>query len=662
MARLSAQRAVSESPDRSTVAAAATYLPPWEVGELVAPPARGRRSVTALLGPGILLAGGAIGAGEWLFGPAVTAQYGGTFLWLATISIGLQVIFNIEAMRYALYCGEPILVGFFRTGPGPRFWTVCYITLFVAHIWPFMASNAAVPLAAALLGHLPGDAIVSFGGLACSEAELVKVLGFAIFFVAFVPLVFGGRIYTVLERVMAIKVALVLGFLIIVVAALVSWQNVGEVLTGFLRFGSVAIRAQTVVAGRHFTLAERDGPATYLLQGSVDNDGAAVVTAFAVERDGSRTNYDSLQEIPRELLARRRAMVNRALQLAQPGKFTVEALDASGSIWGAGEIRPDGSWHLTRVAETRDGIRREHVSLDEKAEPALGRLREICRNRGFERQQLASYWREHGRLPDLDWGMLAAFAAIAGSGGLANCLFSNYARDKGWGMGFQTGAIPSAIGGRNISLSHVGQVFVVEQDSLRRWRGWFRHVMRDQVGVWLPCSLIGLALPCMLSLQFLRNVPVAGNRIAALTAEGIANAFPAYAQFWWSITLVISFLCLAPNAVLSGDLIARLWTDLLWVGNRRAQRLDERYVKHIYYGILLLYAVWGSLTLALLDPLQIAKVGAVLGNVALSFTAFHALYVNRTLLPPALRPNWFMQAGLVATGVFFLAITVLAVL
>ncbi|MBL8235588.1 MAG: Nramp family divalent metal transporter, partial [Bryobacterales bacterium] len=58
---------------------------------------------------------------------------------------------------------------------------------------------------------------------------------------------------------------------------------------------------------------------------------------------------------------------------------------------------------------------------------------------------------QFGRLPDGDfnWATLAAFAAVAGSGGMNNSAFSNFARDKGWGMGPKVGAIPSAIGGRN---------------------------------------------------------------------------------------------------------------------------------------------------------------------------------------------------------------------
>ena len=66
-----------------------------------------------------------------------------------------------------------------------------------------------------------------------------------------------------------------------------------------------------------------------------------------------------------------------------------------------------------------------------------------------------------GALPEgeFSWATLAAFCAVAGAGGLTNSYFSNYARDKGWGMGRTVGAIPSAVGGRNIALSHTGSVF-----------------------------------------------------------------------------------------------------------------------------------------------------------------------------------------------------------
>jgi hypothetical protein len=112
--------------------------------------------------------------------------------------------------------------------------------------------------------------------------------------------------------------------------------------------------------------------------------------------------------------------------------------------------------------------------------------------------------------------------------------------------------------------------------------------------------------------------------------------------------------------VYSGDLLARHWTDILWVTSPRVKKLAGNRVRLVYYSLLLTYAVWGTITLAFLSPLQIAKVGAVLGNVALGFSAFHTLFVNRTLLPHRLRPNLLMQVGLFGCGTFFFAITAMA--
>ena len=58
-------------------------------------------------------------------------------------------------------------------------------------------------------------------------------------------------------------------------------------------------------------------------------------------------------------------------------------------------------------------------------------------------------------------------------------------------MGARAGAIPSAVGGRTITLLHVGRVFEVTGEAPKRWRGWIRHILRDQ-GIWVVCSLIGI--------------------------------------------------------------------------------------------------------------------------------------------------------------------------
>ena len=41
-------------------------------------------------------------------------------------------------------------------------------------------------------------------------------------------------------------------------------------------------------------------------------------------------------------------------------------------------------------------------------------------------------------------------------------------------------------------------------------------------------SILGMALPCMMSLEFIRNATVTGDRVAAMTAEGIADRYPEF--------------------------------------------------------------------------------------------------------------------------------------
>ena len=46
-------------------------------------------------------------------------------------------------------------------------------------------------------------------------------------------------------------------------------------------------------------------------------------------------------------------------------------------------------------------------------------------------------------------------------------------------------------------------------------------------------------------------------------------------------------------------------------------------------------------------------------NLALGVTSFQLLWINRTLLPPELRPRWYHQMGVLGCGVFYLGLTAL---
>jgi hypothetical protein len=471
-----------------------TQLPAWERDTLPDPPAPARLRLVSLIGPGLVMVGANIGGGEWLFGPLVTAQYGGTVLWLATLAIVVQVAYNLSVMQYTLYTGESIFIGFFRLPPGFPFWPMFYVLFEIGGVWPYLSANAAVPLASVFLQRLPGP----------GDVQLVKTLGYVIFLCAFLPLIFGGKVYTALERVMTVKLVLVLGYLSFVTLTFVSWDTWGEILSGLFKFG----------------------------------------------------------------------------------------------------VLPEG---------------------------------------------------------EINWARLAAFTAIAGAGGLSNSTFSGYARDKGWGMGAKTGAIPSAVGGRTIKLSHTGKVFDVNDESISRWRRWLRVIRRDQFFLWMPGCILGMALPAMFSYEYLRGSGVSnidGNAVAAMTADAIARR---HGPIFWFLTLLCGFLIMAPTQVSQLDQIARRWTDVIWIGSRRMHKVDAHKVKIVYYTLLALYCVWGLIALRVSpNPLVLAIATGVMWNFAFAFTSLHLLWVMLRLLPPPLRPGWLQCAGLVAGAILYAGISMIA--
>jgi hypothetical protein len=510
-------------------------MPRWDAGQLPDAPRLTLRSWTLLLGPGLVAAGAAIGGGEWLAGPLTTARYGGAILWLSTVSILAQVIYNLEICRYTLYCGEPIFTGKFRLLPGPMFWLVLYVFLDFGSLFPYLIANAATPLGAVLVGEVV-DSAKSYDllGISMYGKTILLVLKYLVFVMVLVPLIFGGKVYNSLKAIMTFKVVVVFAFLVFVAVFYSTAATWAEIISGFFKFGSVPIAT--------------DGP----------NATPAVDNFFV-------------------------------------------------ALW---EGRP---------------------------------------------------------LPTLDFSMIAvlgALAAISGNGGLTNTNTSGYMRDQGWGMGSRVGAIPSVVGGRRLALSHVGMVFPITGDSVARFRRWYRFVMRDQLVVWMPACFVGVALPSMLSVQFLpRGTEVDRWAAAAMTADGLRDAVgPTFGQLFWLMSLFCGFLVLAPAAVSTVDGALRRWVDLFWTAIPYVRRWDQHRIRWIYFGALCGYAVFGLTSLTLWDPQTLLEWAGSIYNAALAFSCFHVLAVNTILLPKEIRPNWFIRIGLVLGGTFFAALTVITVM
>src|SRR6476620_10429643 len=227
-------------------------MPRWETGTLPDAPRITLRSWALLLGPGLVAAGAAIGGGEWLAGPLTTARYGGAVLWLATVSILTQVLYNLEISRYTLYCGEPIFTGKFRLVPGPIFWLVLYLFLDFGSVFPYLVANAATPLAAVILREIPQlDKTYHLLGLDLTGKTLLQFLKYSVFLLVLVPLIFGGKVFNSLKAIMSIKIAVVLGFLTLVAVIYSTPRTWSEILTGFFKFGAVPVAGKGPDAPPH---------------------------------------------------------------------------------------------------------------------------------------------------------------------------------------------------------------------------------------------------------------------------------------------------------------------------------------------------------------------------------------------------------------------------
>jgi hypothetical protein len=456
-------------------------LPPWNVDDLPAPPPFGFRNVLKVIGPGAIMAATSIGGGEWLVGPAAAVKYSTGIFLIATVAIVLQVFFNLEAIRYTLYTGEPIYGGIMRLKPGPRFWAVFYSVLgFFQLAWPALAGSAAATLLGAWIGRMPGAA----------EQPTQAWVATALILAVVLILSFGGTIERMLEYFAWTMLAVVFLFLIVVNVAFVPAAHWWQTLTGF------------------FSLS------------------------------------------------------------------------------------------------------------------------------GFERP--------------LDWALLGALAATAGSGGMGNLTVTNWIRDKGFGMGSKVGAIPSAVGGHAVQLSHVGTVFPATGANLVRWHEWLRYVHTDQIWVWGLFCFFGMFLNVNLATAIIpHGTDLQGLAAGAYQADYLSRIWPGF----WFLTLFNGFWILFKTQLGNTDILVRTITDAAWMSSRRARARTG--IRAIYYGILGVLSIWGIIVIRSASPFQLFKIIANMAGVVLAIAGVQIFLVNRRFLPPTLRPPRWREAGLLACSLFY---------
>jgi hypothetical protein len=247
--------------------------------------------------------------------------------------------------------------------------------------------------------------------------------------------------------------------------------------------------------------------------------------------------------------------------------------------------------------------------------------------------------------------LIAALVAYSGCGGTINITLSNWARDKGYGMGQRAGYIPAAIGGQKVHLAHSGFIFMPNKESMVRWRGWWRIVRADQWGIFFSGALLGMMLPALLYVTFLPpGTDIQGLGISAALANSVGLQVNALAAG------VIAFLgawILFKTQLDNLEAMVRSITDILWTGSQRVRAWRGGDVRAVYYGVLAAIVLWGIIALRLAQPFFLLQIGANVAGFVFIVASLHLLYINTRLLPVELRPPLWRRAALVLMALFY---------
>ncbi len=579
-------------------------MPRWSAGELVEAPVFTRRNWFAMIGPGLVMGASAVGGGEWLAGPAVTAKYGPALLWVATISILVQVLYNIEISRYTLYTGEPIFTGKFRTLPGPMFWLVCYMLLDWGSVFPYLVVNSAVALETMF--------VQDFDPLG-RHFWIHKFVSTGLFVSLALPLIVGGKIYNSLRVIMAIKLITVFGFLLIVGILFSRPAYWAEIIVGFLKIGTVPVERNEDRNGNNLLDAgedfDRDGHLDVMeekLPPTIDTNGDGTPDDWQKDASGKSIKFndrdgDGKRDGPN--------IENAILSRISTGQWPKVDWSLIAFIAGLAAIAGNGGLTNTPISNfTRDqgwGMG-YHV----------GAIPSIIGGRGIELSHVGSVfevnehslprwkrWYRHVARDQLCVWMMACFIGV----GLPAIL--------------SVGFLPR---GTEADRSKVAAMTS---------EGVGRQVANPTSGV-------------------LASTPM----FSWMSGPNMGRAFRLG-------TLFCGFLVLATSMLSTIDGFVRRWVDVIWTASFRMRQLPTSSIKYVYFSVLVGYCVFGIIVIWLTDkPGRVFELATTGYNFAFAFSCWHTLAINTILLPRALRPHLLIRLGLLVGGFYFVFLGVMAVL
>ncbi|MBI1902267.1 MAG: Nramp family divalent metal transporter [Planctomycetia bacterium] len=201
-------------------------LPPLRYRDLPEPV-----PIRKMVGPSIILAGLALGSGEFILWPYITVKSGFVFMWACVLAVATQYFLNMEIMRWTLATGESAITGFCRLS---RHWAWVFLILnLVPWVIPAWAKASADLVSWLIHGvHLEAGEPVS------PHVILISIAGL---WLCGLVLVAGPVVYETVEKIQMVLVAGIVLLVLVLALLMVRPDAVIALAKGIVSFGSFPV-------------------------------------------------------------------------------------------------------------------------------------------------------------------------------------------------------------------------------------------------------------------------------------------------------------------------------------------------------------------------------------------------------------------------------------
>ena len=204
-------------------------LPPLRYRDLPPPIAW-----TKMVGPSIVLAGLALGSGEFVLWPYITYKSGFIFFWACMLGVVTQFFLNMEIERWTLVTGESAITGFCRLS---KHWAWVMLLLnILPWAWPGWATGAAKILSWIIYGPVEttaDDGTVNYTAQYTSSFAIGGLL------LVGVVLTAGPVVYNTVEKIQTFLVGLILVLVVLISVVVVRLDAVSAMVAGTFNLGGM---------------------------------------------------------------------------------------------------------------------------------------------------------------------------------------------------------------------------------------------------------------------------------------------------------------------------------------------------------------------------------------------------------------------------------------